>query len=93
MDKLKPDRQGDENDDDPFQYLHAPIARLVGNLLVNALEGFEFAQNAAIPFVEMKTSIYEPVNARQILITQELKRVVDAFEEKRVVDLQFADAT
>jgi len=50
-----------------------PVAGLIGNLFVDAFEGFKFAQNTAIPFVEMKTPVNEPVNARQVVVGQELE--------------------
>ena len=42
-DKRQDDRNGDQDDDDPFQDFHSPTDHLIGNLLVDTFESFEFS--------------------------------------------------
>src|SRR5437667_2953668 len=86
-DERKDDGDNEQHDDDPLEDLHAPADQLIGDLLIDALQRFEFSQNAGIPLCKVKSLRGQPVNAGKILVAQKLERVVDTFEQNRAVDL------
>src|SRR5207248_9427460 len=83
----KDDGDDEQHGDDPHEDVHAPAHQLIRDLLIDALQRFEFAQNAGVPFRKVKSLRGKPVNARKILVAQKLERVVDTLEQNRAVHL------
>ncbi len=80
LDKFQRDGKGDQKNNHPFQNLHAPGRGLIRNFFVDAFQRLQFAQDALIPLVEMKAPVDHAIDPRQILIADQLQRVIDAFE-------------
>ena len=78
--KRQNDRYHKKKDDDPLQDLHAAAHHLIRKFLIDTFESLEFTQDTGIPFGEMESLCGKPVNARQILISQELQDIIDALE-------------
>ena len=82
------DRNGDQNDDDPFEKLHSLRAGAIGHLPIDAFQRFELPQDARIPVLKVKTLRGEPVDACEILVAEQLERVRDPFKQQGRVNLQ-----
>ena len=54
-DEWQDDRDGNQDDDDPFEDLHTPADHLIRDLLVDTFESFKLTQNTRVPFVEMES--------------------------------------
>src|SRR6267142_1467209 len=76
----KNDRDGNQDDDDPLQHLHPPAHDLIGDLLIDALECFKFAENTRVPVRQMKALGGKTVKAREILVAQQFQDIVHAFK-------------
>ena len=65
------DRDRDQDDDDPLQDLHPPRGLLVRQLLVDALQRVELADDVGIPGGQVEALGGEAVDAGEVLIAEE----------------------
>jgi len=89
--KVHDEREGGEQDNDPFQDFEPSRGCGIGQLLIDAFEGLELSENAGVPLCQVEARGHEPIDAGKVLIAEQLERIVDAFEQHSIVDLQLAD--
>src|SRR5258705_2864987 len=81
----------DQRDDDPLERLGARAARAVLHLAVEALDRLELAQDAGVPLGEPEALRRGAVDAREVLVADQLDLGADALEQDRALDLEAAE--
>jgi hypothetical protein len=88
VNKLQQNGKGDQKNDHPFKDFQPASGRLIGDFFIDAFESLQLANDAGVPFIEMESPVDQAVDARQILVAEKLERVVDPFEQQRIVHLK-----
>src|SRR5262249_32306433 len=78
--------QENQENDDRLHQLQAEGGGLIGDDAVDALDHFQLALNAALPFAEMEARRQQPINPSQVLIADQLEYVPRALEQSVGLD-------
>jgi hypothetical protein len=60
--------------------------------LVDRVEGLELALDGRVPLAEMEALLGRAIEPRQVVVAEQLERVVDAFVQQGLVGLDAGDA-
>jgi len=85
------DLKRDQDDDDHLQRLHPPAGGLLNQQIINVAHSVELAADRLLPLAEVEAGRGEVEDAGEVLVADQLERVVGAFEEAGGLDLQLAD--
>jgi hypothetical protein len=90
--KWQDDGNGDQDDDDPLQHLHAAGRGLIGHFFVDTFERLQLAENPGIPLGQMKALGDQTIDSRQILIAKEFQGIIHPFEQNGAIHLHAGNA-
>lgn len=86
------ERDGDEDDDDPFEDLHPARALAVCEFLVDIFGDRDFAVDGGVPLWDAESLCGERVDASEVLVPQEFECVACGFCRDCGVDLECSDS-
>ena len=85
------DLQGDQDHDGDLQGLHALAAGLLDQQVVDVAHGLELAADRLLPAAEVEPGRGQVEDAGEVMVADQLQRVVDPLEQAGGLDLQLAD--
>ena len=89
------DRQGDferdQDHDGDLKRLHAVRACLVDEQIINVAYGLQLAADAVLPVAQVKSAAGDFKHSREVVVANELQRVVNPFKEAGGLDFKLAD--
>ena len=85
------DLERDQHDDRDLERLHALAAGLLNQEVVHVADRLELAADALLPAAEVKPRARDLEDPGQVMVADQLQRVVDPLEQAGGLDLQLAD--